>query len=95
MMQEAARRSMMQGNEEERMADYNYARAAARGVADDISSFEPDGSYALPQMQAAQRIMGGYTEGGRVSSPQGLASLGRGGDSTLVHMQPREVAGLQ
>ena len=26
MMQEAARRSMMQGNEEERMADYDYAR---------------------------------------------------------------------
>ena len=26
---------------------------------------------------------------------QGLASLGRGGDSTLVHMQPHEVAGLQ
>lgn len=25
----------------------------------------------------------------------GLASLGRGGDSTLVHMTPREVAGLQ
>lgn len=26
---------------------------------------------------------------------QGLASLGRGGDSVLVHMQPHEVAGLQ
>lgn len=26
---------------------------------------------------------------------QGLASLGRGGDSILVHMQPHEVAGLQ
>jgi hypothetical protein len=26
---------------------------------------------------------------------QGLAALGRGGDSTLVHMQPEEVAGLQ
>ena len=26
---------------------------------------------------------------------QGLASLGRNGDSTLVHMQPHEVAGLQ
>jgi len=85
-MQEAARRSMMLGNEEQRMADYNYARAAAQ--------VNPE-SYALPQMQAAQRIMGGYTEGGRVSGTQGLASLGRGGDSTLVHMQPREVAGLQ
>ena len=29
------------------------------------------------------------------SQAQGLASLGRGGDSTLVHMQPQEVAGLQ
>ena len=26
---------------------------------------------------------------------QGLATLGRGGDSTLVHMNPSEVAGLQ
>lgn len=29
------------------------------------------------------------------SSPQGLASLGRHGDSMLVHMNPTEVAGLQ
>ena len=29
------------------------------------------------------------------SQAQGIASLGRGGDSTLVHMQPQEVAGLQ
>jgi hypothetical protein len=29
------------------------------------------------------------------SSPQGLASLGRNGDSMLVHMNPTEVAGLQ
>ena len=29
------------------------------------------------------------------SAAQGLASLGRHGDSTLVHMSPREVAGLQ
>ena len=28
-------------------------------------------------------------------SPQGLASLGRNGDSMLVHMSPSEVAGLQ
>ena len=26
---------------------------------------------------------------------QGIAQLGRNGDSTLVHMQPHEVAGLQ
>jgi len=46
-------------------------------------------------MQAAQRMMGGFAQGGVVDQAQGLASLGRGGDSTLVHMQPREVAGLQ
>jgi hypothetical protein len=28
-------------------------------------------------------------------SPQGLASLGRNGDTMLVHMNPTEVAGLQ
>ena len=48
-----------------------------------------------PPMQAAQRMMGGYAQGGTVDQAQGLASLGRGGDSTLVHMQPQEVAGLQ
>ena len=37
----------------------------------------------------------GYAEGGSVNQAQGIASLGRGGDSTLVHMQPQEVAGLQ
>ena len=29
------------------------------------------------------------------SSPQGLASLGRNGDSMLMHVSPQEVAGLQ
>ena len=29
------------------------------------------------------------------NTAQGLATLGRGGDSTLVHMNPSEVAGLQ
>ena len=85
MMQEAARRSMMQGNEEERMADYEGAKYNP----------QQNSSYALPQMQAAQRMMGGYAQGGTVNQAQGLASLGRGGDSTLVHMQPQEVAGLQ
>ena len=84
-MQEAARRSMMLGNEEQRMADYENAQYNP----------QQNSSYALPQMQAAQRMMGGYAQGGTVNQAQGLASLGRGGDSTLVHMQPQEVAGLQ
>ena len=29
------------------------------------------------------------------NTAQGIATLGRGGDSTLVHMQPEEVEGLQ
>ena len=92
-MQEAARRSMMQGNYQDRMDDYEYARYDAQ---------ENPGSYPAriveptpPPMQAAQRMMGGYAQGGTVNQAQGLASLGRGGDSTLVHMQPQEVAGLQ
>jgi len=37
-----------------------------------------------------------YAEGGRVdAAPQGLAALGRGNDTQLVHMTPREVHGLQ
>ena len=95
-MQEAARRSMMQGNYEERMADYENARYNAQ---------QNPGSYPAriveptpPPMQAAQRMMGGrmrYAQGGTINQAQGLASLGRGGDSMMVHMQPQEVAGLQ
>ena len=93
MMQEAARRSMMQGNEEERMYDYDYAR----DYAEDYPYLYPRRARSVtrPPMQAAQRMMGGFAQGGVVDQAQGLASLGRGGDSTLVHMQPREVAGLQ
>ena len=120
-LQERARRSMMHGNYEDRMEDYKYDRE----YQEDYPYLYPrnTGSYALPQQQAAQRMMGGgmgYAQGGTVNqaqslassnqsnSPglslapaapnqaaQGVASLGRGGDSTLVHMQPQEVAGLQ
>ena len=96
-MQEAARRSMMQGNEEERMADYEEAKYQSG-----IGGMTGNPYYPArivqptpPPMQAAQRMMGGYAQGGTVNQAQGLASLGRGGDSTLVHMQPQEVAGLQ
>ena len=95
-MQEAARRSMMQGNTQDRMNEYEFARFDAQE--DPRSYAQGASSYALPPMQAAQRMMGGgmgYAQGGTVDQAQGLASLGRGGDSTLVHMQPREVAGLQ
>ena len=95
-MQEAARRSMMQGNTQDRMNEYEFARYDAQE--DPRSYAQGASSYALPPMQAAQRMMGGgmgYAQGGTVDQAQGLASLGRGGDSTLVHMQPQEVAGLQ
>jgi len=36
-----------------------------------------------------------YNEGGTVNQAQGLASLGRGQDTELVHMTPSEVQGLQ
>ena len=94
--QERARRSMMQGNRQDRMEDYQVNSE----YQEDYPYLYPrnTGSYALPQQQAAQRMMGGgmgYAEGGTVNQAQGIASLGRGGDSTLVHMQPQEVAGLQ
>jgi lysozyme family protein len=110
-MQEAARRSMMHGNEEERMADYAYAREQARRPF--VNRYPVDsrgqGAYstAAPMGNQAARMMG-FANGGPINTqgqrpmmtnPQtqanGLASLGRGGDSTLVHMQPQEVAGLQ
>ena len=94
--QERARRSMMQGNYDDRMEDYQLNSE----YQEDYPYLYPrnTGSYALPQQQAAQRMMGGgmgYAQGGTVNQAQGIASLGRGGDSTLVHMQPQEVAGLQ
>ena len=99
--QERARRSMMQGNYDDRMEDYKYS-----------SEYQEDYPYLYPNkrgsmqpnqiehrgMEAAQSMMGrgmGYAEGGSVNQAEGIASLGRGGDSTLVHMQPQEVAGLQ
>ena len=40
--------------------------------------------------------MQAYAEGGNVSAaPQGLAALGRGNDTQLVHMTPREVGAMQ
>ena len=99
-MQEAARRSMMQGNEEERMADYEEALFQSKKGGMAGNPFYPARIVepTPPPMQTAQRMMGGrmrYAQGGTVNQAQGLASLGRGGDSTLVHMQPQEVAGLQ
>jgi hypothetical protein len=88
---------MMQGNEEERMADYEEALFQSKkgGMAGNPYYPARIVQPTPPPMQAAQRMMGGYAQGGTVDQAQGLASLGRGGDSTLVHMQPQEVAGLQ
>jgi GH24 family phage-related lysozyme (muramidase) len=143
-MQEAARRSMMHGNEEDRMADYEQARFEAQnmpskypaGARSEVTTPQglmggrPQSSdYNAPfdiemlkrlfaanqekeamgmRMQQQARGSMGFAYGGPVqgqnmmqSQPmmqpqsQGLASLGRNGDSTLVHMQPQEVAGLQ
>jgi len=57
-----------------------------------------DGQFYYP----LQDTGGGIAAGGRIHSyaqggsiPQGIASLGRGQDSMLVHMTPGEVQGLQ
>ena len=52
-MQEAARRSMMQGNTQDRMNEYEFARFDAQE--DPRSYAQGASSYALPQMQAAQK----------------------------------------
>jgi GH24 family phage-related lysozyme (muramidase) len=88
-LQEMARRSMMLGNEQDRMEDYDDARRVA-----EKPNARSAYSTAAPMSMQAQRMMG-FAEGGMVDDAQGLASLGRGGDSMLVHMQPQEVAGLQ
>jgi len=97
-LQEMARRSMMLGNEQDRMEDYDYAKLLAERPF--VNRYPVDsrgqGAYstAAPMGMQAQRMMG-FAGGGMVNDAQGLASLGRGGDSMLVHMQPQEVAGLQ
>lgn len=97
-LQEIARRSMMLGDYEDRMADYDQARFEARRPF--VNRYPVDaqgqGAYSTtaPMGMQAQRMMG-FADGGSVDNAQGLASLGRGGDSMLVHMQPQEVAGLQ
>jgi len=109
-IQENARRSMMQGNYQDRMDDYDYAREQAQRPY--VNRYPVDsrgqGAYstAAPMRNQAARMMG-FAKGGLINTQgprpmnnlktqaQGLAALGRGGDSTLVHMQPGEVAGLQ
>ena len=97
-LQEMARRSMMLGNEQDRMDDYDYARDQAQRPYVNRYPVDAQGrgaySTAAPMGMQAQRMMG-FADGGPVDNAQGLASLGRGGDSMLVHMQPQEVAGLQ
>ena len=36
-----------------------------------------------------------YEKGGAVKQAQGLAALGRGPDTELIHMAPSEIQGLQ
>ena len=98
-LQEIARRSMMQGDYEDRMADYDQARFEARRPFAErypVDRTTGQGAYstAAPMGMQAQRMMG-FANGGMVDNAQNLASLGRGGDSMLVHMQPQEVQGLQ
>jgi hypothetical protein len=50
------------------------------------------GDYGVYGEKAGGRIHS-YAQGGSI--PQGIASLGRGQDSMLVHMTPGEVQGLQ
>ena len=109
-IQENARRSMMHGNYQDRMDDYAYAREQARRPYVNRYPVDSRGrgaySTAAPMRNQAARMMG-FAKGGLINTQgprpmnnlktqaQGLAALGRGGDSTLVHMQPEEVAGLQ
>lgn len=109
-IQEIARRSMMHGNYQDRMEDYAYAREQARRPYVNRYPVDSRGrgarSTAAPMRNQAARMMG-FAKGGLINTQgprpmnnlktqaQGLAALGRGGDSTLVHMQPEEVVGLQ
>ena len=109
-IQENARRSMMHGNYQDRMDDYAYAREQARRPYVNRYPVDSRGrgakSTAAPMKNQAARMMG-FAKGGLINTQgprpmnnlktqaQGLAALGRGGDSMLVHMQPEEVAGLQ
>jgi hypothetical protein len=53
-------------------------------------TFDPSGGGG------AGGSMEAYAEGGNVpAAPQGLAALGRGNDTQLVHMTPREVGAMQ
>tara|TARA_R110000868_G_scaffold411627_3_gene706525 strand:- start:4860 stop:7298 length:2439 start_codon:yes stop_codon:yes gene_type:complete len=134
-MQEAARRSMMQGDQEARMADYEQAMFEAgqvpgrypTGARSEVTTPQellggrPQPQYEAPaqyDMETLRKLFGpspeketmgrgmqqqaarsmGFAYGGMVPmqpQAQNLAALGRGGDSMMVHMQPREVVGLQ
>jgi hypothetical protein len=61
-----------------------YAQGGTVNQAQSLASSNQSNSPGLSLAPAAPN-----------QTAQGVASLGRGGDSTLVHMQPQEVAGLQ
>jgi hypothetical protein len=48
-----------------------------------------------PALAPSVQTVAGMKGGGLASEARGLAALGRGEDSMLVHMSPQEVAGLQ
>jgi len=55
--------------------------------------YNDDGSRLSGDGEKAGGLIRAYARGG--STPQGIASLGRGKDTMLVHMTPGEVRGLQ
>ena len=60
---------------------------------DGYRRYNDDGSSLYDGGEKAGGLIRAYARGG--STPQGIASLGRGRDTMLVHMTPGEVRGLQ
>ncbi len=88
-------------NEFQRDVVFNPELREAERVARERMTPEVE-AFAIEQMRGRFGLPGAaqfkrpYAEGGSVAQEaKGLAALGRGGDSMLVHMTPDEVVGLQ
>jgi hypothetical protein len=75
--------------------EFNYAPPASLAAIAPPTPVSLVQAAEAPALAPSVQTVAGMKGGGLASEARGLAALGRGEDSMLVHMSPQEVAGLQ
>jgi hypothetical protein len=75
--------------------EFNYAPPAGLAAIAPPTPVSLVQAAEAPALAPSVQTVAGMKGGGLASEARGLAALGRGEDSMLVHMSPQEVAGLQ